>query len=365
MMYVAHMAQPIVDKSDLTAFERGLHAAAAIVATDDDVLDLEDVHCVLQHGEAIEVTMHDDVGDVTVHEELARQEPDDLVGGHAAVRAPDPQVTRRLLFRQLFKERRVAATDALGPLTILTEQVFDGGHRRESDCGKTCAGKRIRGDLAKAIMANGARLADAILPRTREMGLLMGLLSVLGASFFTPFPSGVETPAVAWCIMHNMKTSLLALLAAAALASAATTTTKGTNKKTSATDGTTTAEQPKTTAEKKPKKEAAAPLADPVSLVADSVDAATQIAMEAAKAAQAEAEKLAAIGTDKAASPSNAKLAEAAVVAGATAAKEVKKAKKESDAEKTEKPEAKKPEAELKPATKPTAKKAAKETTSL
>jgi hypothetical protein len=48
---------------------------------------------------------------------------------------------------------------------------------------------------------------------------------------------------------------------------------------------------------------------------------------------------------------------------GATAVKEVKKAKKESDAEKTEKPEAKKPEAEApKPAAKPTAKKAAKET---
>ncbi|MEY3949433.1 MAG: hypothetical protein RJB43_788 [Verrucomicrobiota bacterium] len=59
--------------------------------------------------------------------------------------------------------------------------------------------------------------------------------------------------------------------------------------------------------------------------------------MEAAKVAQAEAAKLAAIGTDKAASPSNAKLAEAAVVAGATAAKELKKAKKESDAEKNEK----------------------------
>ena len=76
-----------------------------------------------------------------------------------------------------------------------------------------------------------------------------------------------------------------------------------------------------------------------------------------------------AIGTDKAASPSNAKLAEAAVVAGATAAKELKKAKKESDAEKNEKPEAKKPEAELKPATKPatkpTAKKPAQDTTAL
>ena len=107
------------------------------------------------------------------------------------------------------------------------------------------------------------------------------------------------------------------------------------------------------TTEKKPKKEAKAeaPAADPVSLVVQTVDATTQMALDAAKAAQAEADKLAAIGSGKAAAgPSNAKLAEAAVGTGVAVAKELSKPKKEADSE--EKPEPKKPEpkAEKKPA---------------
>jgi hypothetical protein len=144
-----------------------------------------------------------------------------------------------------------------------------------------------------------------------------------------------------------MKTTLLALLAAASVALAATTTTN--NKKPSGPtppggNKTATAEKVATT-EKKPKKEAKveAPAADPVSLVVQTVDATTQMALDAAKAAQAEADKLAAIGSGKAAAgPSNAKLAEAAVGTGVAVAKELSKPKKEADSE--EKPEPKKPE---------------------
>ena len=162
--------------------------------------------------------------------------------------------------------------------------------------------------------------------------------------------TGIETPPLVWCIIHNMKTNLLALLAAVALASAATTTTT-TNKKT--TGGTTTRKT--TTADKKKpqKEEVAAPAADAVPLVADSVDAATQIAMEAAKVAQAEAAKLAAIGSEVVA-PLGIKAAEAVIVGGHAAAKELKKVKKEGvDEKKSEekKPEAK-PTAEKKPADK-------------
>jgi hypothetical protein len=86
-------------------------------------------------------------------------------------------------------------------------------------------------------------------------------------------------------------------------------------------------------AKKKPKADdKAAAAAEPASLVANSVDAATQIALEAAKAAQAEADKLAAIGTDKAA-PATGKVVEVAVAGTVAAAKEIKKAKKEVDAQ--------------------------------
>ena len=162
----------------------------------------------------------------------------------------------------------------------------------------------------------------------------------------------VETLPTPRCNIHIMKTPLLA---AASVALAATTSTN--NKKPSGPtppggNKTATAEKVATT-EKKPKKEAKAeaPAADPVSLVVQTVDATTQMALDAAKAAQAEADKLAAIGSGKAAAgPSNAKLAEAAVGTGVVIAKELSKPKKEADSE--EKPEPKKPEpkAEKKPA---------------
>jgi len=166
----------------------------------------------------------------------------------------------------------------------------------------------------------------------------------------------VETLPTPRCNIHIMKTPLLALLVAASVALAANTSTN-TNKKPSGPtppggNKTATAEKVATT-EKKPKKEAKAeaPAADPVSLVVQTVDATTQMALDAAKAAQAEADKLAAIGSGKAAAgPSNAKLAEAAVGTGVVIAKELSKPKKEADSE--EKPAPKKPEpkAEKKPA---------------
>jgi hypothetical protein len=152
-----------------------------------------------------------------------------------------------------------------------------------------------------------------------------------------------------------MKTTLLALLAAASVAFAASTGTN--NKKPSGPTppgGNKTATAEKAEKEKKPKKEAKAEApapeapADPVALVLQTVDATTQMALDAAKAAQAEADKLAAIGTGKiVGSASNAKLAEAAVVTGAAVAKELSKPKKETGGEaqpESKKPESKKPE---------------------
>ena len=106
------MTQPIIDQAYITALERGLHATATVVPTDDDVLDLEDVHRVLQHGETIQVGVHDDVGDVAMHEELAGQQTDDLVGGDAAIGAADPEVAGILLLGQGLEKSRVLATNA-------------------------------------------------------------------------------------------------------------------------------------------------------------------------------------------------------------------------------------------------------------
>ena len=55
--------------------ERRPHAAAAVVAAHDDVLHLQHIDRELEHREAVEVGVHDDVGDVPVDEQLAGRSP--------------------------------------------------------------------------------------------------------------------------------------------------------------------------------------------------------------------------------------------------------------------------------------------------
>lgn len=98
----------------------------------------------------------------------------------------------------------------------------------------------------------------------------------------------------------------------------------------------------------------AADAGDPASLVANSVDAATQIANAAAKAAMDEVAKLSAIGGGGA-SPSlvDGKTVEAGVTGATAVAKEVSKAgkpKKEAPAEGAEEPKAEKKPKPAKPA---------------
>ena len=66
--------------------------------------------------------MHHDVGDIAMHEDLPGHQPEDLIGRNPAVGAADPQVTRQLLVRQAREVLRVAAGQALGPLTVAREQ---------------------------------------------------------------------------------------------------------------------------------------------------------------------------------------------------------------------------------------------------
>ena len=92
------------------------------MAADDDVPDLQHVDRKLEHRQAVEIGVHDHVGDVAVHEQLAGVEVNDLVGWDAAVGATNPQVLRRLLLRQPRKKRRVAL-DARGrPLAVVVEK---------------------------------------------------------------------------------------------------------------------------------------------------------------------------------------------------------------------------------------------------
>ncbi len=76
--------------------------------------------------------MYDDVGDVAVHEELAGQQPHDLVGGHAAVGAADPEVVGGLLPDQRLEEGGIACLDLIGPATVALEERAQASHRGAS-----------------------------------------------------------------------------------------------------------------------------------------------------------------------------------------------------------------------------------------
>lgn len=65
------VAEPVVDQAVGVVAQSGGNTAAAVVATDDDMFDLEDIDGVLKDREAVQVGAHDDVGDVAVGEDLS------------------------------------------------------------------------------------------------------------------------------------------------------------------------------------------------------------------------------------------------------------------------------------------------------
>ena len=121
--HVLHVPQPVVDEAERLALPRGADAAAPVVADDDHVLDVQHVDGVLQDRQAVQVGVHDDVGDVPVDEQLAGQQVHDLVGRHAAVRAADPQVARALLGGQALEEVGLLGLDAFGPQPVVLDEV--------------------------------------------------------------------------------------------------------------------------------------------------------------------------------------------------------------------------------------------------
>ena len=84
---VADVAQPGVEQAEVLGRHGGLDAAAAVVAADDDVLDVQVAHGVVDDGHDVEVGVADEVGDVAVDEHFAGLEAGDGFGGDAGVGA--------------------------------------------------------------------------------------------------------------------------------------------------------------------------------------------------------------------------------------------------------------------------------------
>ncbi len=139
----ADAGEPVVDHAMAEIFDRRADAAATVVAANDDVADFEDVHGVLDHGEDVEIGLGDDVGDVAVDEDLTGREAGDLVGGHPAVRATDPEVFGVLLFGELAEKRGIAGADFFRPVAVVFQEVAESFH---DGVGENWLVTRHRGD---------------------------------------------------------------------------------------------------------------------------------------------------------------------------------------------------------------------------
>jgi len=122
LLDIADVAEPVIGEADLVVVEDGLDAAAAVMADDHDVLDFQDIDGELKDGEAVEIGVDDDVGNVAMDEDFAGGEIDDLGGWDAAVGAADPHVFGSLLVGEVFEEIGVDLADAGGPVAVALEE---------------------------------------------------------------------------------------------------------------------------------------------------------------------------------------------------------------------------------------------------
>ena len=116
--------QPVIDETASLPVDGRAHPAAAVVPDDHDVLHLDHIDGELQHRQVVGVLRRCEVGDVAMDEQLTGVEIDDLVGRHATVGTPDPQVFRRLLTFETAEKIRISRNLALRPRAVLRLQVI-------------------------------------------------------------------------------------------------------------------------------------------------------------------------------------------------------------------------------------------------
>ena len=117
------MSKPVADQSKSFIEQCRPDAATAIVANHQDMFDLQYFDGELQYRQTVKIRVDNHVGHVPVNKKLPRQKIDDLVGGHAAVCATNPQVFRCLLIRQAGKKLRILGLDTVCPGPVFFQKM--------------------------------------------------------------------------------------------------------------------------------------------------------------------------------------------------------------------------------------------------
>lgn len=121
---VANVSQPRVEQAHVLGSHGGLDTSAAVVAADDNVLDLEVAHSVVDDAHDVEVGADDQVGNVAVDKGLASLETGDGLGGDSRITASDPEILGRLASSQVGEELGVLLEPLVGPLLVVLKETL-------------------------------------------------------------------------------------------------------------------------------------------------------------------------------------------------------------------------------------------------
>ena len=87
---VFDIPDPVVDYTYGAAVHSCLHTTAAIVTTNNDMAYFKSVNSEIENTEQVQISVHNHVRDVSMHENFTWLGPDNDIGGYSTVRTPDP-----------------------------------------------------------------------------------------------------------------------------------------------------------------------------------------------------------------------------------------------------------------------------------
>jgi hypothetical protein len=118
-MDVSNVPKPVFQRTSMVDILKGSPDAPAIVMADDhNVLDLQDVHRVLNHGHTIEVRVDNHICYVSVNKHASWRLSDNLISWNAGIRTSYPKNFRRMAALYLFEKLRVSKANPGRPALI-------------------------------------------------------------------------------------------------------------------------------------------------------------------------------------------------------------------------------------------------------
>jgi hypothetical protein len=122
--HIMHVFQPYVAQANAAIIESRFNSSASQMAANNDVLHLQYVHCVLDDRKTIRIVKNDNIRNITMNEQFARQQSDNFVRGNPAVCTTDPEIFWRLLAGKTVEEFRICRCHFGNPPAIVIEKMF-------------------------------------------------------------------------------------------------------------------------------------------------------------------------------------------------------------------------------------------------